>query len=45
MTFLPQAAMDRGLAEELNLRSLIGVVNGCLSGYASRTWSTTPCSR
>ena len=29
MTFLPQAAMDRGLAEELNLRSLIGVVNGC----------------
>lgn len=29
MTFLPQAAMDRGLAEELNLRSLVGVVNGC----------------
>ena len=29
MTFLPQAAMDRGLAEALNLRSLIGVVNGC----------------
>ncbi|MCG8291758.1 urease subunit alpha [Pseudomonas entomophila] len=29
MTFLPQAAMDRGLAEELNLRSLIGVAHGC----------------
>ena len=29
MTFLPQAAMDRGLAAELNLRSLIGVVHGC----------------
>ncbi|CAK14925.1 urease subunit alpha [Pseudomonas entomophila] len=29
MTFLPQAAMDRGLAEELNLQSLIGVAHGC----------------
>lgn len=29
MTFLPQAAMDRGLAEELGLRSLIGVAHGC----------------
>ncbi|MDF9619657.1 urease subunit alpha [Pseudomonas entomophila] len=29
MTFLPQAAMDRGLAEELKLRSLIGVAHGC----------------
>jgi urease subunit alpha len=29
MTFLPQAAMDRGLAEQLNLRSLIGVAHGC----------------
>ncbi|MBV4536487.1 urease subunit alpha [Pseudomonas urmiensis] len=29
MTFLPQAALDRGLAEELNLRSLIGVAHGC----------------
>ncbi|MGC7839167.1 urease subunit alpha [Pseudomonas sp. L7] len=29
MTFLPQAAMDRGLAEELGLRSLIGVTRGC----------------
>ncbi|HDS1734274.1 MULTISPECIES: urease subunit alpha [Pseudomonas] len=29
MTFLSQAAMDRGLAEELNLRSLIGVAHGC----------------
>ncbi|MCV9917182.1 urease subunit alpha [Pseudomonas sp. BT-42-2] len=29
MTFLPQAAIDRGLAEELNLRSLIGVAHGC----------------
>ncbi|MFB4394009.1 MULTISPECIES: urease subunit alpha [unclassified Pseudomonas] len=29
MTFLSQAAMDRGLAEELGLRSLIGVAQGC----------------
>ncbi|HKS12555.1 MAG TPA: urease subunit alpha [Pseudomonas sp.] len=29
MTFLSQAAMDRGLAEQLNLRSLIGVAKGC----------------
>ncbi|MDF0731982.1 urease subunit alpha [Pseudomonas entomophila] len=29
MTFLPQAAMERGLAEELGLRSLIGVAHGC----------------
>ena len=29
MTFLPQAAIDRGLAEQLNLRSLIGVAHGC----------------
>lgn len=29
MTFLPQAAVDRGLAEELGLRSLIGVTRGC----------------
>ncbi|CAM4023475.1 Urease subunit alpha [Pseudomonas reidholzensis] len=29
MTFLSQAAMDRGLAEQLNLRSLIGVAHGC----------------
>ena len=29
MTFLSQSAMDRGLAEELNLRSLIGVAHGC----------------
>ncbi|HEK1685044.1 TPA: urease subunit alpha [Pseudomonas putida] len=29
MTFLPQAAMDRGLAEELGLRSMIGVTRGC----------------
>ncbi|MDG9872916.1 urease subunit alpha [Pseudomonas juntendi] len=29
MTFLPKAAMDRGLVEQLNLRSLIGVVDGC----------------
>ncbi|MBC3480865.1 urease subunit alpha [Pseudomonas sp. SWRI77] len=29
MTFLSQAAMDRGLAQELNLRSLIGVAHGC----------------
>ncbi|MBK5001018.1 urease subunit alpha [Pseudomonas sp. S31] len=29
MTFLPQAAMDRGLAEELGLRSLIGMAHGC----------------
>ncbi|MNG81458.1 Urease subunit alpha [compost metagenome] len=29
MTFLPQAAMDRGLADELQLRSLIGVAHGC----------------
>jgi urease subunit alpha len=29
MTFLPQAAMARGLAEELGLRSLIGVAQGC----------------
>ncbi|MCX2685189.1 urease subunit alpha [Pseudomonas sp. DCB_AW] len=29
MTFLPQAAMDSGLAESLNLRSLIGVAHGC----------------
>ncbi|MGE8304519.1 MULTISPECIES: urease subunit alpha [Pseudomonas] len=29
MTFLPQAAMDSGLAETLNLRSLIGVAHGC----------------
>lgn len=29
MTFLPQAAMDRGLAEELKLQSLIGVAHGC----------------
>ncbi|WP_349974236.1 urease subunit alpha [Pseudomonas sp. WHRI 8519] len=29
MTFLPQAAMDRGLAHELGLQSLIGVAHGC----------------
>lgn len=29
MTFLPQRAMDRGLADELGLRSLIGVAHGC----------------
>lgn len=29
MTFLPQVAMDRGLADELGLRSLIGVAHGC----------------
>ncbi|MFJ4052586.1 urease subunit alpha [Pseudomonas sp. NPDC089743] len=29
MTFLPQAAMDRGLAQELGLQSLIGVAHGC----------------
>lgn len=29
MTFLPQLAMDRGLADELGLRSLIGVAHGC----------------
>lgn len=29
MTFLPQAAMDRGLHQELGLLSLIGVAHGC----------------
>lgn len=29
MTFLPQLAMDGGLAETLGLRSLIGVARGC----------------
>ena len=29
MTFLSQAAMDRGLAQELGLQSLIGVAHGC----------------
>lgn len=29
MTFLPQAAMDDGLHQTLNLRSLIGVAHGC----------------
>ncbi|MFJ4157574.1 urease subunit alpha [Pseudomonas sp. NPDC089752] len=29
MTFLPQAAMDRGLAQQLGLQSLIGVAHGC----------------
>ncbi|MDI9776627.1 urease subunit alpha [Pseudomonas putida] len=29
MTFLPQAAMDRGLHQELALQSLIGVAHGC----------------
>ncbi|MBC3503443.1 urease subunit alpha [Pseudomonas sp. SWRI59] len=29
MTFLSQTAMDRGLAQALNLRSLIGVAHGC----------------
>ncbi|MHC6225223.1 urease subunit alpha [Pseudomonas sp. X10] len=29
MTFLSQAAIGRGLAEELGLRSLIGVAHGC----------------
>ncbi|HGY9626545.1 TPA: urease subunit alpha [Pseudomonas putida] len=29
MTFLPQLAMDRGLADELGLCSLIGVAHGC----------------
>ncbi|MDH1575623.1 urease subunit alpha [Pseudomonas sp. GD03746] len=29
MTFLPQAAMDLGLAQELGLQSLIGVAHGC----------------
>ncbi len=29
MTFLPQAAMDDGLHQALNLRSLIGVAHGC----------------
>ncbi|WP_416468039.1 urease subunit alpha [Pseudomonas sp. LFS044] len=29
MTFMPQAAMDRGLAQELGLQSLIGVAHGC----------------
>ncbi|MGB9092337.1 MAG: urease subunit alpha [Pseudomonas farsensis] len=31
MTFLPQAALDRGLPAELNLQSLIGVAHGCRS--------------
>ncbi|MDZ4021476.1 urease subunit alpha [Pseudomonas sichuanensis] len=31
MTFLSQAAMDRGLPEELKLQSLIGVAQGCRS--------------
>ncbi|WDY60049.1 urease subunit alpha [Pseudomonas sp. PSKL.D1] len=29
MTFLPQAAIDRGLPEELRLQSLIGLAHGC----------------
>ncbi|MDH0647641.1 urease subunit alpha [Pseudomonas sp. GD03858] len=29
MTFLPQAALDRGLPDELKLQSLIGVAHGC----------------
>ncbi|MFJ4388852.1 urease subunit alpha [Pseudomonas soli] len=29
MTFLPQAALERGLPEELKLQSLIGVAHGC----------------
>ncbi|MDH0301499.1 MULTISPECIES: urease subunit alpha [unclassified Pseudomonas] len=29
MTFLPQAALDRGLPETLRLQSLIGVAHGC----------------
>ncbi|WP_313202389.1 urease subunit alpha [Pseudomonas sp.] len=29
MTFLPQAAMDRGLHQALGLQSLIGVAHGC----------------
>ncbi|PYC19618.1 urease subunit alpha [Pseudomonas mosselii] len=29
MTFLPQAALDRGLPHELKLQSLIGVAHGC----------------
>ncbi|BCJ07358.1 urease subunit alpha [Pseudomonas sp. RtIB026] len=29
MTFLPQAAVDRGLSHELKLQSLIGVAHGC----------------
>ncbi|QWA30845.1 urease subunit alpha [Pseudomonas sp. RC3H12] len=29
MTFLPQAALDRGLPEQLKLQSLIGVAHGC----------------
>lgn len=29
MTFLPQLAMDRGLADELGLCSLVGVAHGC----------------
>jgi len=29
MTFLPQAALDRGLPAELKLQSLIGVARGC----------------
>ncbi|MBC3437074.1 urease subunit alpha [Pseudomonas sp. BW16M2] len=29
MTFLPQAAVDRGLPHELKLQSLIGVAHGC----------------
>ncbi|MBA6118826.1 urease subunit alpha [Pseudomonas sp. NC26] len=29
MTFLPQAAMDQGLAQQLGLQSLIGVAHGC----------------
>ena len=44
MTFLPQAAMDRGLYQELGLQSLIGVAHGCRR-CARPTWSTTPCSR
>lgn len=29
MTFLPQAALERGLPEELKLQSLVGVAHGC----------------
>lgn len=29
MTFLPQAAMNRGLHQELGLQSLIGIAHGC----------------
>ncbi|WP_369991134.1 urease subunit alpha [Pseudomonas xanthosomatis] len=29
MTFLPQAALDRGLPEQLKLQSLIGLAHGC----------------